>query len=87
MNKLLMISILACSMFWVYEVTRPVEHFNVSVVVKHGDCLQDIICDLQQQYGDQRDWREIAHKISESHNIKKWIYPGQKLIVPLEIKR
>ena len=70
-----------------YEASRPVEHFNVSVVVRRGDCLQDIICDLQEEYGDKRDWRRIAYEICKSHGITKFIYPGQKLVVPLEVKR
>lgn len=87
MNKLLVISMLVCALLSAYDATRPVEHINIPVIVKRGDCLQDIICDLQEKYGDRQDWRIIAHRICESHGITKYIYPGQELIVPLEIKR
>jgi nucleoid-associated protein YgaU len=71
----------------IYDATRPVEHLNISVVVQRGDTLQDIICDLQEKYGDRRDWREICYEVRKAHGFTKWIYPGQELVIPLQIKK
>ena len=71
----------------VYDATRPVEHINVKVVVERGDTLQDIICDLQREYGDKRDWREICHAVRKEHGFTKFILPGQELVIPLQIKK
>ena len=87
MKKILAFLIVAYSCLCIYDATRPVDHYNVSVIVKRGDCLQNIICDLQEKFGDKRDWREIAHSVRKKHGITKWIMPGQELIIPLEVKR
>lgn len=87
MTRLLAVLLVALGCYYWYDATRPVEHFNVSVVVQRGDTLQDIICDLQKQYGDKRDWREICYQVRKAHGFTKYIMPGQVLNIPLEIKK
>ena len=87
MKKFLAMIIVVYSIFCVYEATRPVNHFNVSVVVRSGDTLQDIICKLQKKYGDERDWREICWHVRKLNGVTKWIMPGDVLTVPLEVKK
>lgn len=87
MNKLVAILLVAIGCYYYYDYNRPVEHINVSVVVQRGDTLQDIICDLQREYGDKRDWREICYEVRKAHGFTRYILPGQHLVIPLQIKK
>lgn len=87
MKKFLLIAAIAVSFFYAYELARPVEHFNVSVVIKRGDTLQEVICDLQEKYGDKRDWREVCWHVRKLNGVTKWILPGDVITVPLEVKK
>jgi hypothetical protein len=87
MKKFLLIAAMVVSYLYAYEATRPVEHFNVRVVIERGDTLQDVICDLQEKYGDKRDWREVCWHVCKLNGITKWIYPGDVITVPLEVKK
>lgn len=87
MKKLLLIAAMVVSYLYAYEATRPVEHFNVRVVIERGDTLQDVICDLQEKYGYKRDWREVCWHVRKLNGITKWIYPGDVITVPLEVKK
>lgn len=87
MTRLLAAILVAFGCYCWYDYTRPVEHINVSVVVQRGDTLQDIICDLQKEYGDKRDWREICYQVRKAKGFTKYILPGEELVIPLEIKK
>lgn len=87
MKVLLLICLMFCGVYLAYEVTRPVEHFNVKVVVESGDTLHDIICELQREYGDRRDWREVHHELRKLNGITRFILPGQEIVVPLEVRK
>ena len=87
MKKLLALVLVAICCNYAYEAMRPVEHINVSVIVRKGDTLQDIICDLQKEYGSKQDWREICYEVRKANGFTKYIMPGQELVIPLKIKK
>lgn len=87
MTRILIAGLIIYGCICAYDATRPVEHINVQVVVQRGDTLQDIICDLQKEYGDKQDWREICYQVRKEHGFTKYIMPGQVLNIPLQIKK
>lgn len=48
-------------------------------VLREGDTLEGICCRLKDEYGDKRDWREIAFYVCKDNNKKDgWVYLGEK---------
>lgn len=55
-------------------------------VVKEGDSLGAICWRLKDEYGDRRDWREIADGIVRDNNKKSsYVYIGEQLNVRLQV--
>lgn len=67
---------------------RQTQSITVPVTVKHGDTLYGIVIDLADQYGDERDIREIMHYAAEENNKhNKNIFPGEVLNIRLEVQK
>ena len=65
------------------EVTEIVVPYHV---VKEGDSLGAICWRLKDEYGDRRDWREIADSIVRDNNKKSsYVYIGERLNVRLQV--
>lgn len=64
------------------------QSITVPVTIKNGDTLYEIVIDLANQYGDERDIREIMYYAAEEndkHN--KNIFPGEVLKIRLEVEK
>ena len=65
------------------EVTEIVVPYHV---LREGDTLEGICCRLKDEYGDKRDWREIAFYVCKDNNKKDgWVYLGEKINVRLQV--
>lgn len=65
------------------EVTEIVVPYHV---LEEGDTLEGICCRLKDEYGDKRDWREIAFYVCKDNNKKDgWVYLGEKINVRLHV--
>lgn len=65
------------------EVTEIVVPYHV---LREGDTLEGICCRLKDEYGDKRDWREIAFYVCKDNNKKDgWVYLGEKINVRLHV--
>ena len=47
-------------MWYSFFMDEPKQTVAVTVTVRAGDTLEEIIYDLKETYDDQRDWREIC---------------------------
>lgn len=72
--------------FW-QDAGKPAASIPITVMVKNGDTLHDIILDLKGRYGDHRDWRVISWQTRRDNCLDKYIYPGQLITVRLEVPR
>lgn len=59
----------------------------VPYTVYAGDTLSDICIRLAEQYGDNRDWREIVYYASEQNGKPRYLQPGDKLVIELLVER
>lgn len=65
--------------------TKKVE---VNYVVARGQTLWEITGELQEQYGDKRDIREIMYHARKTNGIiNAHIQPGQVIIFTLEVPK
>lgn len=58
---------------------------TVPAVVYAGDTLDGICIRLAEKYGDMRSYKEISWYAQKKNNIERYIYPGQKLYIDLEV--
>ena len=58
---------------------------TVPVRVYSGDTLDGICIELTEKYGDTRNYKEISYYAQKKNNIGRYIYPGQKLYIDLEV--
>lgn len=58
---------------------------TVPAVVYAGDTLDGICIRLAEKYGDARSYKEISWYAQKKNNIERYIYPGQKLYIDLEV--
>lgn len=65
---------------------KPADYAPVVAVVREGDTMQSIIERAQKEFGDTRDWRIVAHQAAKDNNIGRFIYPGQFMILRMEVK-
>ena len=65
---------------------NPKDYKPVVAVAQNGDTLQEIIERAQEIYGDNRDWRIIAHQAKLDNSLERFIYPGQFIILRMEMK-
>jgi len=63
------------------------EKIYVPYTVYAGDTLSDICIRLAEQYGDNRDWREIVYYASEQNGKPRYLQPGDKLVIELLVER
>lgn len=63
------------------------EKIYVPYTVYAGDTLSDICIRLAEQYGDERDWREIVYYASEQNGKPRFLQPGDKLVIELLVER
>lgn len=63
------------------------EKIYVPYTVYSGDTLSDICIRLAEQYGDERDWREIVYDTRQHNNLpaNDLIQPGDIILVELEV--
>lgn len=55
---------------------EPKQTVAVTVTVRTGDTLEEIICDLKETYDDQRDWREICAQAERDNALGRYIRRG-----------
>ena len=65
---------------------KPVDYAPVVTVVREGDTLQGIVERVQKEFGDKRDWRIVADQAKKDNNIGRFLYPGQFMILRMEVK-
>ena len=58
---------------------------TVPVTVYEGDSIDGICIELAEKYGDMRNYKEISYYAQKKNNIGRYIYPGQKLYIDLEV--
>lgn len=58
---------------------------TVPVRVYAGDTLDGICIRLAEKYGDTRNYKEISYYAQKKNNIGRYIYPGQRLYIDLEV--
>ena len=58
---------------------------TVPAVVYSGDTLDGICIRLAEKYGDARNYKEISWYAQKKNNIERYIYPGQKLYIDMEV--
>lgn len=58
---------------------------TVPVTVYEGDSIDGICIELAEKYGDTRNYKEISYYAQKKNNIGRYIYPGQKLYIDLEV--
>ena len=63
------------------------EKIYVPYTVYAGDTLSDICIRLAEQYGDERDWREIVYYANEQNGKPRYLQPGDKLVIELLVER
>ena len=59
---------------------EPKQTVAVTVTVRAGDTLEEIICDLKETYDDQRDWRA-----ERDNAFGRYILPGEHIIFNMEV--
>ena len=85
---IIIVSVLAfCAGYEYCDAQRPVEYKPVTVTVTDGDTLGAIAWRLKRDYNDTRDWRVIASQAKEDNSLGRYIYPGQKIVVKVEVKK
>lgn len=57
----------------------------VPVTVHTGDSIDGICIELAEKYGDTRNYKEISYYAQKKNNVGRYIYPGQKLYIDLEV--
>ena len=65
---------------------KPKDYAPVVAVVREGDTVQGIVERAQKQFGDKRDWRIIADQAKKDNDLGRFIYPGQFVILRMEVK-
>lgn len=65
------------------------EEVIVPVIVKSGDTLDSIIIRTADQYGDDRDYREIRSQVRRDNGKESsaYIFPGEALNIRLQVKK
>ena len=58
---------------------------TVPAVVYSGDTLDGVCIRLAEKYGDTRSYKEISWYAQKKNNIERYIYPGQKIYIDLEV--
>lgn len=67
------------------ELEPDTKTITVPAVVYSSDTLDGICIRLAEEYGDTRSYKEISWYAQKKNNIGRFIYPGQKLCIDLEV--
>lgn len=65
--------------------SNSVHKIVVPVTVQQGDTLDGICIKLADEYGDERNYKEIVYYAQVQNHVQRFIYPGQTLFVELEV--
>ena len=65
--------------------SNNVHKIVVPVTVQQGDALDGICIKLADEYGDERNYKEIVYYAQVQNHVQRFIYPGQTLFVELEV--
>lgn len=87
MKKLLVILLMACCVWQVYDYTRPVDRYVVRTVAAEGDTLWHLVGSVMDREGDKRDVREVIHYTQKISNIKGDLRVGDVVLIPIEVKK
>lgn len=87
MKKLLVILLMACCVWQVYDYTRPVDRYVVRTVANEGDTLWHIVGDEMSKAGDKRDIREVIHHTRNISNIGNTLKTGDTILIPIEVQK
>ena len=87
MKKYLIAGIfIALAAWYAAEVMFPeTKTITVPVTVYEGDSIDGICIELAEKYGDTRNYKEISYYAQKKNNVGRYIYPGQKLYIDLEV--
>lgn len=87
MKKLLVILLMACCVWQVYDYTRPVDRYVVRTVAAEGDTLWHLVGSVMDREGDKRDVREVIHNAQKISNLKGDLQVGDIVLIPIEVKK
>lgn len=87
MKKLLVILLMACCVWQVYDYTRPVDRYVVRTVAADGDTLWRLVGDVMDREGDMRDVREVIHCTQKISNLRGDLQVGDIVLIPIEVKK
>lgn len=87
MKKLLVILLMACCVWQVYDYTRPVDRYVARTVAAEGDTLWRLVGDVMDREGDMRDVREVIHYTQKISNLRGDLQVGDIVLIPIEVKK
>ena len=89
MKKLLIILLMACCVWqaWEYTHPQPVDRYVVRAVAADGDTLWHLVGDVMDREGDRRDIHEVIYYTRKISNIKGTLYPGDVVLIPVEVHK
>lgn len=87
MKKLLVILLMACCVWQVYDYTRPVDRYVVRTVAAEGDTLWHLVGSVMDREGDMRDVREVIHYTQKISNLRGDLRVGDVVLIPIEVKK
>lgn len=89
MKKLLIILLMVCCVWqaWEYTHPQPVDRYVVRAVAADGDTLWHLVGDVMDREGDRRDIHEVIYYTRKISNIKGTLYPGDVVLIPVEVHK
>lgn len=87
MKKVLFALLAACCIWVAWDYTRPVEKFVVKTTAGEGDTLWNLVGDVMQREGDNRDIHEVIYYTREISNIKGTLQAGDVVLIPVEVRK
>ena len=79
------VAIICAALVFVGCNSTNVHKIVVPVTVQQGDTLDGICIKLADEYGDERNYKEIVYYAQVQNHVQRFIYPGQTLFVELEV--
>ncbi len=70
------------SVFWFWP-SEPKTKIYIPVTVKAGDTLESICRKAAKENNDTRDIREIVYYAAKQNSVKKFIHPGDQLVIEI----
>lgn len=87
MKKLLFILLVACCVWAAWDYSRPVDKYVVKTVAGEGDTLWNIVGDVMDSEGDNRDVREVIFWTKKISNLKGDLQVGDVVLIPIEVRK